>query len=184
MHIRIADIPGDGLDVIASRGKAWFPHVLEGLDPYPLESLRLVEVSLFLRVEGRDVFAEGSYEAVGEALCDHCTEPVSVSLADSFHTVLVPPEERPAGNSHVELHEGDLEVVYHDGVSVEPASIMREQVALGLPSKVLCSDDCRGLCPRCAGNRNRGECKCPPAKAGNVFSVLESLKEKKESEDA
>jgi uncharacterized protein len=180
VHIRIAEIPEGGLDVIASRGKAWFPRVLEGIDPYPLESWRLAEAELFLRVEGKDVFAEGSYEARGEARCDGCTEPVSVTMADRFHTVLVPPDERPAGNSHMELHEADLEVTYHDGVSVDPEEILREQAALGLPARILCNEGCKGLCPRCGGNRNRGECACPAEGAGNVFSALETLKQTKE----
>jgi uncharacterized protein len=180
VHIRIADIPGDGLDVIASRGNAWLPHVLEGLDPYPLETCRLLNAELYLQVEGKDVFVEGAYEAEGEGRCDSCTEPVRIKLAERFHTLLVPPDELPAGNSHVELHEGDLELNYHNGVSVDPGEILREQLSLGLPSKLLCEEGCKGLCPRCGGNRNRGECACPAEKAGNVFSVLESLKETKE----
>ena len=180
MHIRIAEIPGDGLDVIASRGNAWVPHVIVGLDPYPLETWRLVSVELFLQVEGRDVFVEGAYEAEGEGRCDNCTETVHVRLAERFHTLLVPPDEQPSGNSVVELHEGDLELNYHNGVSIDPEDILREHLSLGLPSKLLCIEDCKGLCARCGGNRNRGECSCPDTKPGNVFSSLESLKEKKE----
>lgn len=180
MHIRITDIPGDGLDVIASRGKAWLPHVLEGVDPYPLETCRLLSVELYLQVEGKDVFVEGAYEAEGEGRCDNCTEPVRITMAERFHTLLVPPDELPAGNSHVELHEGDLELNYHNGVSIDPEDILREQLSLGLPSRLLCDEGCKGLCPLCGGNRNRGECKCPPKKAENVFAVLESMKETKE----
>ncbi len=180
VHIRIAEISGDGLDVIASRGKAWLSDVLEGLDPYPLETWRLVSTELFLQVEGKDVFVEGAYKAEGEGRCDKCTEPVSIVIAERFHTLMVPPDELPAGNSHVELHEGDLEVNYHNGVSVDPEEIIREQLSLGLPSKLLCDEGCKGLCALCGGNRNRGECNCPDQKPGNVFSALESLEEKKE----
>lgn len=180
MHIRIAEIPGDGLDVVASRGSAWVPNVLEGIDPYPLESCKLVSVELYLRVEGKDVFVEGAYRAKGEGQCDICSEPVSILMEDRFHAFLVPPDEEPAGNSHVELHEGDLELNYHNGVSIDPEDILREHVALGIPSRIVCKEDCKGLCPRCGGNRNRGECTCPSAERRNVFSVLESLKTKKE----
>lgn len=180
MHIRIAEIPGHGLDVVASRGKAWIPRVLDNVDPYPLEAWKLVSAELFLTVEGNDVFAEGSYEAEGDARCDSCAEPVRVRMAERFHTLLVPPDERPAGNSHVELHEGDLEVNYHDGVSIDPEEILREQAALGLPSRILCSEGCLGICPGCGGNRNRGECACPAESRENPFSALDNPKGKKE----
>jgi uncharacterized protein len=38
--------------------------------------------------------------------------------------------------------------------------VVREQVLLDLPLRVLCSDDCMGLCPRCGADRNAGSCGC------------------------
>ena len=29
-----------------------------------------------------------------------------------------------------------------------------------LPSKFLCDDDCKGLCPKCGANLNEGPCEC------------------------
>jgi len=37
---------------------------------------------------------------------------------------------------------------------------MREQCYLSLPMKPLCRPDCRGLCPQCGTNLNRGACAC------------------------
>ena len=39
---------------------------------------------------------------------------------------------------------------------------MHEQFVLTLPMKPLCSDDCKGLCPVCGTNLNRGTCDCKP----------------------
>lgn len=179
MYIRTVDIPGEGLDVPAAKGTKWVPGVLEGVDPYPLESWRMVSAELFLTMEGRDVFAEGAIAVEGEALCDRCTEAVPVRLAGTFHTVLVPKEEE-SGLPKVELHEEDLEVAYYDGVGIEVADILREQAALALPSKVLCRDDCRGICPACGANRNREECSCREETGNRPFDVLKNLKGKKE----
>ena len=97
MHIRITDIPGDGLDVIASRGKAWLPHVLEGVDPYPFDSCRLLSAELFLQVEGKDVFVEGAYEAEGEGRCDNCTggTHVETEQTECFRWTSLPSENYP-----------------------------------------------------------------------------------------
>ena len=35
-----------------------------------------------------------------------------------------------------------------------------QNVSLDMPVKVLCAEDCRGLCPRCGVNRNHTTCAC------------------------
>jgi uncharacterized protein len=35
-----------------------------------------------------------------------------------------------------------------------------QNVSLEMPVKVLCAEDCRGLCPRCGVNRNHTACAC------------------------
>ncbi|HXF56802.1 MAG TPA: DUF177 domain-containing protein [Actinomycetota bacterium] len=45
-------------------------------------------------------------------------------------------------------------------VDLEP--MIRDAVILAMPFAPLCRPDCLGLCERCGGNRNLGECACPP----------------------
>jgi len=37
---------------------------------------------------------------------------------------------------------------------------VREEILLNFPMKVLCRQECRGLCPKCGVNLNNGQCKC------------------------
>ena len=180
MYIRVKEIPGGGLDVFAAKGRASIPGILEGMNVSPLTSLRLASAEMTLSVEKEDVFAEGSFEAEGEASCDRCSDPVPVRLGKWFHTILVPPEEGPKSTGPVELHPEDLEVGYYDGKGVEVNDIFWEQVALELPVKVVCSEDCKGVCPVCGANRNRESCSCEGEKAPTPFDVLKNLKGKKE----
>jgi uncharacterized protein len=39
----------------------------------------------------------------------------------------------------------------------------------------LCDEDCRGLCPGCGGNRNRGECGCPEDSRKTPFDCLKDF---------
>ncbi|HEX9822840.1 MAG TPA: YceD family protein [Actinomycetota bacterium] len=48
-----------------------------------------------------------------------------------------------------------------DGV-LDLAPMIRDAVLLEMPFAPLCREDCRGLCERCGGNRNRDECSCAP----------------------
>jgi uncharacterized protein len=45
-------------------------------------------------------------------------------------------------------------------IDLEP--MIRDAVVLEIPFSPLCRTDCAGLCERCGGDRNLGECTCPP----------------------
>lgn len=174
------EIPRAGLDVFAGRGKETVSRLIEGMDPYPLKSCRLVLASLTLSVEGRSLYAHGSFAAEGEAQCDRCAEPFPVRLEKEFSTVLLPRDSAPAGPMNVELTEDDLDVAFYDGIGVEVSDIFWEQVAVALPLKLMCRDDCRGVCPSCGANRNVAQCECPEAPPPGLFDALKTLLDKKE----
>jgi uncharacterized protein len=47
-----------------------------------------------------------------------------------------------------------------DDLVVDVSGIAREALVLALPLKVLCRDECPGLCPRCGLDLNEGRCDC------------------------
>ncbi len=54
---------------------------------------------------------------------------------------------------------------------------LREEILLSLPDKPLCHDACRGLCPHCGADRNRGACGCPEDTIAGDPSPLAGLKD-------
>lgn len=48
------------------------------------------------------------------------------------------------------------------GRTVDLAGLSREAVVLALPERVLCSEDCRGLCASCGADLNKERCSCAP----------------------
>jgi len=179
LYIRVSEIPGGGLDVFAARGRSSIPRMLEGMDPAPLKSCRLVEAELVLTTESGDLWAEGSFAAEGEAPCDRCSEPVDLRFGKAFRELRIRKERGPVA-APTELHEEDLDVGYYDGKGIEVNDIFWEQVALELPVKVVCSESCRGICPVCGANRNREACACSAGAGQGPFDVLKNLKGKKE----
>lgn len=180
LYIRASEIPREGLDVVASRGKAWIPRVLEGMNSFPLRACRVVSLSLFLSLEGRDLEASGSFTASGETDCDRCAEGVTLRLEREFRTIFVPADRGPTESGDLELRTGDLDIAFYDGAGIEVADIFSEQVALALPAKVLCREDCRGVCAYCGVDRNRTECDCSGETREGPFDVLKTLRKEKE----
>ncbi len=43
-------------------------------------------------------------------------------------------------------------------IDLEPD--IKEEIILGYPVKLLCNDDCNGLCSKCGKNLNSGPCSC------------------------
>ncbi len=102
--------------------------------------------------------AEGRVVASGSVRCGRCLEPVSWHSDETFAVTLL---ERPVGPEAIPGDEDDREVVFIDGDHLDIAELAAEQVLLALPVRILCRDDCAGLCPRCGGNRNvEGACRC------------------------
>jgi uncharacterized protein len=54
--------------------------------------------------------------------------------------------------------------------------LVYEQVFLALPTRPLCDEECRGLCPQCGVNRNAGQCSCTVDAGDPRLAVLRGLK--------
>lgn len=117
----------------------------------------------------------GSVSVVVEFECDRCLSTLSIPVEASFDLLYVPPigteDER-------ELEEKDLSLgFYQDGI-IDVDDLTREQIELALPMARLCSDECRGLCPKCGANMNLGECGCGEDQVDDRWAALRELKSK------
>lgn len=62
--------------------------------------------------------------------------------------------------------EGSDVSAFVEGLIVDVAGLTREAVVLALPGRLVCSEECRGLCPQCGQDLNVEECACE-ANAGD-----------------
>jgi len=54
---------------------------------------------------------------------------------------------------------------------------IRAEILLEFPMNLLCSDECRGLCPECGQNLNEKSCSCRTQKKGDLrWDALDNLK--------
>lgn len=81
------------------------------------------------------------------ACCDRCLKPTELSLQAEIRTVITPDSSE---DESVSVSDGkiDLERTAYDAL------------VLALPAKILCREDCKGLCPVCGADRNEGSCNC------------------------
>jgi uncharacterized protein len=78
----------------------------------------------------------------------------------------------------IELKSDDLDFSFNHGEYIDLQDVVSEQIALNLPLKQVCSNECRGLCSNCGKNLNTGDCDCKKNinDEEHPFAVLKSIK--------
>ncbi len=101
----------------------------------------------------------GDIQSAVTLACGRCLEIYALPLELHFDLLYTTaPEE--AGRKESRLDEDSITLTNFDGVRIDLAALLAEQIYLGLPLKPLCRADCRGLCTRCGVNLNERMCAC------------------------
>lgn len=58
---------------------------------------------------------------------------------------------------------------------LDPDQMVRDAVGVELPFAPVCRPDCRGLCSRCGGDLNLGECTCTEREIDPRWDALDAL---------
>ena len=101
----------------------------------------------------------GDVKSVLELPCSRCLESFRWPVDGQFD-LRYQPHSHNTGDDEREIEEDDLTTAFYENDEIDLGQLMREQFYLSLPMKPLCSDDCKGLCPRCGKNLNRETCDC------------------------
>lgn len=86
--------------------------------------------------------------------CDRCLEDVR----KDFH--IETEREFDMGETEAQRIEALDEMNFISGSNLDVDSFVYGEILLNLPMKVLCREDCRGICNRCGTNLNHGTCDC------------------------
>lgn len=104
-----------------------------------------------------------------QAECARCLEPVSLEISGELGYLY-----HSHGAEELEQFDDYMPVeVEFFGRVVDIMPQISESVYTLIPTKVLCRDDCMGLCPVCGKNLNEGQCSC---ESENIDPRLEALR--------
>lgn len=86
--------------------------------------------------------------------CDRCVSDFERTYSDYFQNIYFTTHEDgktdEAGIYYVSTNEDKIDL----------SDDITETINLSLPMKILCSDECKGLCPSCGQSLNESECNC------------------------
>jgi uncharacterized protein len=126
-----------------------------------------------------DIRVVGGLDVTLEVACARCLEPVTHTVNWTFDLLY-----RPMGvdrrAEEVAITEADTEIGYYEGEGLLLEDVLREQVLLATPVKLVCREDCKGLCPHCGSNLNVEPCNCQQP-SDPRWAALSDLKNKLQS---
>jgi uncharacterized protein len=125
----------------------------------------------------KDIRILGDFSTEVEARCARCVEPVPTKVGGGFD-LLYRPLGVDAGKDERSISEAETEIGYYSGNGIELEDVLREQILLALPAKIVCRESCRGLCPRCGKNLNVESCDCEEQSPDPRWAALADLKNK------
>jgi len=125
----------------------------------------------------KDMRLNGGLTTSFELACARCLEPVVQNVARNFD-LLYRPQGADAGPEERSVTATEAEVSYYQGRGLLLEDALREQVLLAVPLKVICREDCKGLCPHCGKNLNAEECCCADPVEDPRWSALKDIRSK------
>ena len=111
----------------------------------------------------------GTIRTCLHGICDRCASEFTRSVEQPLDVVLV---------TELASEENEDENVFPlEGDSADLEDIVRTIFVLNMDTKLLCEEDCKGLCCRCGTNLNNGPCNCQK-ELDPRFAALKQLLDK------
>jgi uncharacterized protein len=111
--------------------------------------------------------------------CSRCLKDFETTLASAFeltYTKEVPGLMDVLDEQEIELKVEEIGLMYFKGEEINLHQGIQEQVVMAFPLQPLCDENCKGLCPQCGSDLNRGDCACARGSGSNPFAALKNLK--------
>ena len=134
IKISVRDIPSGGLDIDQS-----IPKEGIGLSSEEADIRSLLNVKAHLEKVNNFIIADTHIDAEFGYLCSRCLQ--------ELHS-----REKRAYKFDFEINP--------NSEYIDLGEEIRQEIIMANPARVLCSKDCKGICPNCGVNLNLEKCQC------------------------
>ncbi|MEG0190541.1 MAG: DUF177 domain-containing protein [Lachnospiraceae bacterium] len=120
-------------------------------------------------VKDKELLINGNMNLIIAIPCARCLSDVTYKFEMRFSKNIdldISKEER--------IDELD-EMNYIDGYHLDVDKLFYNEILIGWPMKVLCSEDCKGICSVCGQNLNEGVCNCEVTDLDPRMSVVRDV---------
>ncbi|MCR5054674.1 MAG: DUF177 domain-containing protein [Lachnospiraceae bacterium] len=171
----------DLFDVLSNPGKSLSENGVFADDSisyngtsYPITDKKPFKIHL-QNEDGKRLSIDGDMTIKITAPCDRCLKDVELSMAVSVSRVL------DVDEGHVIPDQDEEDDFFLEDNILDTDHLFLSEIYPILPTKVLCKDDCKGICPVCGKDRNVEDCGCDTTVLDpRMAQFLDVFKEAKE----
>lgn len=171
MKILIADITDEGLIVDLKERLT----TDEGTVVAPVVS------RLELQKTGTEIMIRGELQTEVSLECSRCLQAFRRAMDIPVNVVYHPVEEVTAeikSPTHA-LNTDEMDMGFYRDGEIDLQELLREQIMLDTQMKPLCDEACRGICPQCGTDLNKGDCSCSKDRIDPRLEGLKKFFEKR-----
>jgi uncharacterized protein len=117
----------------------------------------------------KTVMIKGSTNISLTLFCGRCLKEIIFPIDIDFE------KEIDFTLSDEERVEGLDETNYIIGYNLDVEVLIYDEVLIEFPMQLLCSEDCKGLCPKCGANLNEETCDCDTTVYDPRMSVIQDI---------
>ena len=136
-----------------------------------------VRASCTVRHAGDGTIAlQARLEGTLTLVCDRCLSPFHFEVQNEWEQFFAMESGDSCNEQDQEDCFVDLDTIVLEEPVIDLDDVLRQQVYLALPVKVLCAESCLGICPHCGVNMNQVHCACADRQEQSPFAILARLK--------
>ena len=143
------------------------------LGDFPITRCAPIELQIVNR-ENKRLLIRGEVDLTALIPCSRCLEEVPTDIHFSVD------KELKLENSAVSDEEAE-HTDYLIGFNLDIDRLIYGEILVNWPMKVLCREDCRGICSVCGKNLNHGDCDCqktePDPRMAAIQDIFNKFKE-------
>ena len=129
----------------------------------------LVHLSVQLEKAPTAVYVRNHIRTTGHFVCDRCLEEFEQTIEDTGRVVFSSDQDL------IGSHEDEIRMHDPRAQEIDLTEDIRDLLLLSLPAKLLCREDCHGLCAGCGANLNVENCRCTAKQADPRWQPLQAL---------
>jgi len=173
VKLNVHEIEADAKHLAYDEPTAELNSLLERGSAHDFDFPAPMHVTLAYYRSGQELFFSGTLSGPAVGHCARCLDDFVVDMWRDFSFVLIPSASTA---TEAEENEGDLSLSFYHGDVVDLSPLLREQILLALPTRALCKESCKGLCPQCGANLNITSCNCSAETGDSRLAALRGLK--------
>jgi uncharacterized protein len=189
MLVGLSDIISSENKTITKEVELTLPAFNAGMGEFPI----LEKASFTLHIANEDnkcLQVEGKTDVVIAIPCDRCLEPVAIRFEIEIHKTIEHEflfeqetqkseclrslSQPKAQNQMIKLDEfNDLSCI--KGTNLDVDKLIFGEILVSWPMKVLCREDCQGICKQCGANQNHKTCLCQKTEPDPRMAAIQEI---------